>query len=129
VAGTDRDFVVLPYDFDQSGVVDADYAQADRRLGISQVTERVYRGFCWHNDYLADSVRAYNERRAEIEAAFPPATMSKKQYRRVQRYIRNFYKTINDPEELQSRLLDKCRGPDSFSPQASPESPDHPGTP
>src|SRR5690606_15633456 len=44
--------VAVPYDFDSAGMVDADYAAPHYRLPIKSVTERLYRGFCIHNDSL-----------------------------------------------------------------------------
>ena len=127
--GATRDFIVLPYDFDQSGIVDPDYALPDRRLGIRKVSQRLYRGFCWQNDRLPESIRLFNEKRAEIEAAFPESDLSRLQARRVQRFIGNFYDTVNDPKELQERLLDQCRGSDSLPLRESPVSPSHERTP
>jgi len=127
--GADRDFIVLPYDFDQTGLVNPDYALVDERLGISRVTTRLYRGFCWQNDQLEESILRYNEVRADIEATFAEAGISKAQARRVQRFIGAFYGVINDPQELKKRLLDKCRGPESLPQRASPVSPDHVRTP
>lgn len=127
--GADTDFVFLPYDFDQSGMVNTTYARPDTRLGIRRVTSRAYRGFCWHNAELADSVRLFNEKRADIEAAFPASGMSRRQARRVHRFIRHFYNAVNDPKELGERLLDQCRGPESLLLRASPVSPVHVKTP
>ena len=36
----------LPYDFDFSGLVDADYAGPPPGLGLHSVRHRLYRGFC-----------------------------------------------------------------------------------
>lgn len=123
--GAQRDYVIVPFDFDQTGIVNTDYAQADERLGIRRVTQRLYRGFCWQNEELTDAISLFNANRAGIEAAFRPSGISKRQARRVQRFIDGFYNTVNDSEELQKRLLDKCRGPDSLPMWESPVSPVH----
>jgi len=125
VAGEERDYMIVPYDFDQAGMVNTKYAQADARLGIHKVTTRLYRGFCWQNEQLELSIGLFNDKRTEIEAAFLVPDISKRQTRRVQRFIDNFYATINDAEELQKRLLDQCRGPDSLPLRVSPVSPSH----
>ena len=122
-AGEQQDFIILPYDFDQSGIINTDYAVPDERLGIRRVTTRLYRGFCWQNEELAKSISLFNEKRAEIEAAFITPDISGRRARRVQKFIDGFYKTVNDPQELKKRLLDKCRGPDSLPLRESPVSP------
>jgi hypothetical protein len=128
-AGAQQDFNIVPYDFDQAGMVNTDYARPDKRLRINRVTTRLYRGFCWHNDQLAESIGLFNENRAGIEAALLTEDISRSQTRRVGKFIDNFYTTINDPGELKKHLLDKCRGPESLSLRASPVSPVHVKTP
>lgn len=41
-----KKYIPLAYDFDMSGFVDAPYATVNETLGISSVTDRLYRGFC-----------------------------------------------------------------------------------
>jgi hypothetical protein len=112
--GSDTDFVYLPYDFDQAGLVNTDYARPDRRLEIPNVRTRLYRGFCWHNDELAPAIARFNERREELLAAMLPDTLSKGMIRRSTNFIDRFYSTVNDPESRQRNLLDSCRGPESL---------------
>jgi hypothetical protein len=128
-ARSQQDFTILPFDFDQAGIVNTDYAIPADGLGIRRVTQRLYRGFCWQNEALLDSISLFNENRQGIEAAFLSEGISKSRTRRVQRFIDGFYDTINDPKELQKRLLDKCRGPESLPLRASPVSPEHIKTP
>ncbi|TDJ36951.1 MAG: hypothetical protein E2O53_02690 [Gammaproteobacteria bacterium] len=127
--GEQRDWIIVPFDFDQSGLINTDYALPDERLPIRRVTSRLYRGFCWQNAVLPESVALFNEKRAEIEAALIPSEVSKRRARRVQKFIDRFYKTVNDPQELQEQLLDKCRGPDSLPLRESPGSPGYVKTP
>jgi hypothetical protein len=108
--GQQDGWVVVPYDFDQAGLIDTEYALPDERLGISTVTRRLYRGFCWQNDYLADTIARFNERRDAVVAALLPEGLSKSKTRRARRYIDRFYEIINDPGELEKQLTNKCRG-------------------
>ena len=55
-AGQQHDWIVLPYDFDYAGILNASYALPDEHLPIGRVTTRLYRGFCRHNDHLPDSI-------------------------------------------------------------------------
>ena len=48
----DDTLYALAYDFDSSGLVDAKYAVPAEGLGIRSVTQRVYRGYCAHNESL-----------------------------------------------------------------------------
>src|SRR5690606_14908282 len=60
--------VALPYDFDSSGMVDAGYAAPHASLPISSVTQRLYRGFCVHNESLAPVRDEFLANRAAILA-------------------------------------------------------------
>lgn len=127
--GEQRDWIIVPFDFDQSGLINTNYALPDERLPILRVTSRLYRGFCWQNETLPESIGLFNEKRAEIEAALISPEVSKRRTRRVQKFIDRFYSTVNDPRELQKQILDKCRGPNSLPLRESPVSPGYVKTP
>ncbi len=112
--GSQQDWIVVPYDFDQAGIINTDYAVADRRLGIRRVTTRLYRGFCVQNDSLDDAIDSFNDRREVISSALIPADIGKSHQKRIGRYVDRFYETINDAEELEEQLIAKCRGGAAF---------------
>lgn len=121
--GRRQDWIIVPYDFDFAGIINTEYALPGKGLPIRNVTTRLYRGFCWQNGELTNSIDLFNRKRSEIEAALLPQGISKSKRRRVEQYLEQFYEIINDPEELQEELLDKCRGPDSLSVYESTVSP------
>jgi len=112
--GQQDGWVVVPYDFDQSGIIKTDYALPDERLGIRSVTDRLYRGFCWQNDALPEAIASFNAHRDAITAALLPDGLRNSRVRRTERYIERFYEILNDPEELEGQLINKCRGKASF---------------
>ncbi len=114
VAAKRDDWIIVPYDFDYSGIIDTEYAMPHEGLPIRSVRTRLYRGFCWQNEELARSIDLFNQKRSEIESALLPPEVSKNKARRVKNYIDRFYEIINDPQEIQKNMLDKCRGPDSL---------------
>ena len=128
-AGKQQDWVILPYDFDYAGIIDTDYALPGKGLPIRRVSTRLYRGFCWQNELLPDSIRLFNEKRSDVETALLPSDVSAGKSRRVKSFIERFYKIVNDPEELKDRLTDKCRLPGSNPLRESLVSPDHVKTP
>ena len=112
--GAQKDWIVVPYDFDQAGLINTDYALPDERLGIRSVGNRLYRGFCWQADSLPDTINLFRERREAITSALIPAELSATRQSRIRRFIDRFYGILDDPEELQKRITDKCRGADTF---------------
>jgi hypothetical protein len=101
----------IPYDFDQSGFVDAPYAAPNPRFGIKNVRSRLYRGRCVNNEYVASSLERFREQRDTLFALIdstPGLTPSVKGI--LSRYTRDFYRVIDDPRRLQRSILDKCIG-------------------
>lgn len=112
--GEQKNWIILPYDFDQAGLIDTDYALPDRRLGIRGVTNRLYRGFCWQSNALPGTIDFFRERRDAISEALIPPELSSSRQSRMRRYIGGFYGILDDPGELQKRITDQCRGTDAF---------------
>jgi len=114
-AGQQDGYVIVPYDFDQAGVINTNYALPDERLRIRSVTSRLYRGFCWQNDMLPAAISRFNDHREVITSALAPDEISSNKRKRAVRFVDGFYEIINDPEELEKRVIAKCRGAAAFS--------------
>ena len=112
--GQQKNWIVVPYDFDQAGLINTDYALPDARLKIKSVNRRLYRGFCWQSDSLPDAMDILRERREAITTALTPSEFSSSRQKRTKRFVDRFYKIIDDPKELQKRIADKCRGAATF---------------
>lgn len=121
--GRNDDWVVLPFDFDQAGVIDTDYALPDAELPIKRVSARLYRGFCWQNTMLPQSIALFNEHRIDITKALLPPGLGKSRSRRALRFIDRFYDIVSDPRKLKREILDKCRGPYSLRDRKTTVSP------
>lgn len=104
--GSNDGWKVVPYDFDQSGIINAHYATPAPQLGIKSVRQRLYRGRCVHKDQLDQVIQLFNERRNELETALlPEGSRNKKS---VTSYIASFYKTINDPGTRARDIENRC---------------------
>jgi hypothetical protein len=103
------DLYSIPYDFDQSGIVRAPHAQANPDFGIRHVTQRVYRGRCLNNFQLPASIARFQERRDDIFTLINDQVgLDDRTRKRVVKYVEDFYKTIENPKYVQSRLVKKC---------------------
>jgi hypothetical protein len=101
--------VAVPYDFDQSGFVDAPYAEPNPQFKIHSVKQRVYRGRCANNEYLPTSLQKFNERHDRIYAVMNGQSgLTPRTRKELIRYIDDFYKLINDPRDLERKIYDKC---------------------
>lgn len=99
----------IPYDFDQSGLVDAPHAQPDPRFRLSSTRQRLYRGRCVNNGYLPSTLKLFNEKRSEIETLIKDQPgLTKRTARLMLVFIKRFYDTINNPKRLDRELVKKC---------------------
>jgi hypothetical protein len=99
----------IPYDFDQAGIVNAPYAVPAPQFRIRSVRQRVYRGRCVHNDYLADAIATYQDRRAAIFAVFDELDMaSNRNLKLMRNYVEQFYKTLASERRVISELIKEC---------------------
>jgi len=99
----------IPYDFDQSGLVNAPYAAPNPIFGLSTTRERLYRGRCVNNDYLPETLKQFNDKRNDIESLIrDQQDLTKGTAKRILAYIKQFYETINKPRRLAREIVKKC---------------------
>jgi len=109
--GADTGWIVLPYDFDQAGLIGTPYALPDERLGIRSVRQRLYRGRCEYARYLDDTIELFNARRRALEEALAAGEPSGRTQRSQVDYLDQFYAIVNTPKRLEHDVIAQCRGP------------------
>jgi hypothetical protein len=101
--------LAIPYDFDQSGLVNAPYAQPNERFRIRTVRQRLYRGRCVNNEYVEASLSRFKEHRDAIyENILEQEGLEEGVRKQLVRYINDFYKVIDDPRDVKRRIINKC---------------------
>ena len=108
--GSSQGWLVVPYDFDQAGIINTKYALPAEELGIRSVRQRLYRGRCINLDQLDTTISLFNERRSDIEAALLPEVLQGKVRKSTISYIEEFYKIINDPLQREKNIENRCLG-------------------
>ena len=109
VIGTpDIGVVVIPYDFDRAGIINARYAEPHPALPIRSVRQRLYRGLCAMNGELEWAIQRLNERRAEVERAFDSERVSDRRSNAALDYLRESYEIINDSEQRNKEIVEAC---------------------
>ena len=105
---------VVPYDFDHSGFVNADYALPPElyteRFGVEKVTERVYWGFPRTMDELQTVFNVFRDKKNAIISLinnFQPFTSRTKKW--ATEFINDFYKIINDKAQVKITFIDNAR--------------------
>ena len=109
-SGTDTGWVVLPYDFDQAGLVNVPYALPHEQLPIRRVTQRLFRGRCEFIDHMDATIELFNREREAIEAALASGGVSEKRQRSQAKFVARFYDIVNDPKLRERHVDDRCLG-------------------
>ena len=103
-------YLVIPFDFDFSGAVDARYAFPDPSVGIRRVRDRAYRGFCRENLDFATLFALFNEPRDSIYATVRGLEeLEEKQRDRLLDYYDKFYDVINNEGRARREIQRMCR--------------------
>lgn len=101
----------VPYDFDMSGMVDADYAAPNERFGLRNVRQRLYRGYCVHNSHLPQAAQAFREGRDELYALIDNTDeLTPRTAKQMRKYLDSFYDVIDDRKNFDREIIRACRG-------------------
>lgn len=101
----------IPYDLDSSGLVSADYAAPPDKLPVRSLKQRLYRGFCIHNDRLPEVLGEFRDKRQQILGLFESNQwLTSGGKRNAVQFLDGFYDSLAKPGDVQSKLIDKCRG-------------------
>ena len=113
--------IPIPYDFDMSGLVNADYAAPPSHLPIRHVRTRYYRGLCQPTEVLYNAVNRVRDKKVEILALFDLPELSRVSRNRNLTYIKRFYAILEDEALFREQVLDRCRGRDRLEQMTGPQ--------
>ncbi len=106
--GTDA-ILAIPYDFDLSGLVNAEYAVPDKAMGLDSITKRRYRGYCRNNAHLDVNIKLFNDRKPALLSLLQEFEhLAPKQKKTSIKYIESFYRIINNPKRVKRTILKFC---------------------
>ena len=103
----------IAFDFDFAGAVNAPYAIPDERLGLQNVRQRLYRGYCDDPASYAKVFALFNEKKPAIYALYADTVgklMDRGTVRQTLKYFDEFYETINDPRSAKRSIIESCIG-------------------
>jgi hypothetical protein len=108
--GSDDFVVPVPYDFDSSGLVDARYAAPHEALPIRSVTDRLYRGYCMHNETLESARQQMLRQEAAIKGLVEDESRLRSSLKKKsRRYLEDFFDIMEDPDEFKKNITEQCR--------------------
>lgn len=99
----------IPYDFDFSGLVNANYAAPAPQFKTRSVRTRIYRGWCRGETALQRAVDHVQSKRAEVLALFGQLDWIDPAVRQdMHRYLTTFYALLDSPEAFDRQIRRQC---------------------
>jgi len=102
--------VVVPYDFDWCGLVNAPYAVPAELLPIESVRTRCYRGFCRPDEELQPVLDEFRQRKEEIyQTCRSVPFLKEKELSKIIKYMDQFFNTLDNPKAVELEFHRNCR--------------------
>lgn len=102
--------IIVPYDFDYSGLVDADYAIPHEPLGLSSVRERCYVGICRTEEEFRQALAEFvNKKDAFYRVINDFPYLSERVKKRMIDYLQSFYDGLDKRNTLIENLMAECK--------------------
>lgn len=101
--------VIIPYDFDYAGVVNAHYAVPFEGLGLESVRQRRYLGVCRTEEEFSEALDEFMEKKEEIYRVindFP--YLSGKSKKDMLNYLEGFFRSIDKRKSILNALRKDC---------------------
>ena len=106
--GYDRP-IVVPYDFDYSGAVNADYATPNGNYPMKSIRERYFLGPCKAEEEYAGILDEFRQKKEAILSTvedFPYLEAGEK--KELLNYLSEFFEIIENPKLTRQLILDHC---------------------
>jgi hypothetical protein len=102
--------IVVPYDFDYAGIVDAYYAVPNEGLDIENVRQRLYRGYARSEAELNEAIAIFNKQKEPIYSLVNNFDLLPEKTRKnIIEYLDDFYKTINNSNQVKTLFIQQAR--------------------
>ncbi len=101
-----KKIIVVPYDFDYSGLVNADYSVPNPDYPQFGVRQRIYIGEYPSDEETEKVIQLYKSKEKEILDFIDNFELLEKGWRKdMNRFVKKFYKDINKPKRLKRKCL------------------------
>jgi len=101
---------VIPYDFDYAGIISTTYAVPNDKLGLDNVRERLFRGYCRSEEEYQEVFELFNQKRDEISSLIESfAHFNNNTRKKMLNYIEDFYQIINNSSAMKWVFFEECR--------------------
>jgi hypothetical protein len=108
VAGNDRP-ILVPYDFDYSGLVGTDYATPNGNYPVEDIRDRYFLGPCKSPEAYLRQLASFREKKADLLRTVSEFSyLNERETNDMRQYLESFFEIIESPELTRRYILDHC---------------------
>ena len=101
--------VAIPYDFDYSGLVHANYAIPHETLKLPDVAIRYYQGWCHTESEVRGQLQIFLDQKEKILAMpYQIQGLNEKSIRQAVDYLQDFFDIVENPKKLENQVIKHC---------------------
>ena len=101
---------VIPYDFDYSGLINADYAKPNPKLNISNVQERLYRGFPRTINEINEALNLFKKQESNFYSLINNCSLlNSRTKKNLTDYLDSFFDLIKNPDDVYNTFVRNAR--------------------
>jgi hypothetical protein len=101
--------LIVPYDFDFSGLVNAHYALPAEGLGLESVRDRRYLGICRSEDVFLNDIKEFRDKKDDFYRVINEfSRISDRTKKDIIRYLDSFYSGFDSHNSIVYELLNSC---------------------
>ncbi len=102
--------ITIPYDFDYCGLLDAPYAVPPEKLNLSDVTTRLYRGFCRTDEEFQEMFDLFIEHKDEfMDLISSSELLDERTIKDDLYYLNRFFEVIENPKLVAKSIKIECQ--------------------
>ena len=102
--------IPVPYDFDNTGWVDPDYALLPGGVDVRNIRERRFRGNCSRiSDFRRLQSEFYANKSDWMSLSDIAPHLTEKRAEKVRKYLQEFFDILNNPKKFESQIIKACR--------------------
>jgi len=102
--------LIVPYDFDYSGLVNANYAIPHPDLGIETVRERIYLGLCRTEDVFLQELKEFSDKKEELYKVINDFTyLDERAKKDMIEFLQQFYDEFDKRNTIVNSFLRSCK--------------------
>jgi hypothetical protein len=102
--------IIIPYDFDYSGLVNAHYAIPAEGLGIDNVTQRRFLGICRPEETFKKELKEFSDKKSEFyEVINDFEYLGEKDKKGMINYLDGFYRSLEKIDGILNIFNNECK--------------------